>query len=96
MRQLSTHRPATVQRRLVESHHFILFSLLGCLMLFCQVTARGQVTTADVVGSVTDNTGAVLPNARVTITNLGTNTTRVGETNAAGDYVFNLLPIGQY
>ncbi|MFM8394183.1 MAG: carboxypeptidase regulatory-like domain-containing protein, partial [Acidobacteriota bacterium] len=96
MRQLSTHRPATVQRRLVESHLLILFSLLGCLMLFCQVTARGQVTTADVVGSVTDNTGAVLPNARVTITNLGTNTTRVGETNAAGDYVFNLLPIGQY
>ncbi|MFN7623213.1 MAG: carboxypeptidase regulatory-like domain-containing protein [Acidobacteriota bacterium] len=96
MRQISTQRPATVQRGLVESHHFILFSLLGCLMLLCQVTARGQVTTADVVGSVTDNTGAVLPNARVTITNLGTNTTRVGETNAGGEYVFNLLPIGQY
>ncbi len=55
-----------------------------------------QVTTADVVGTVTDNTGAVLPNAKVTVTNLGTNSTRTVTTDDSGAYVINLLPIGAY
>jgi hypothetical protein len=71
------------------------FLLVG-IILICSATSYAQVTTADVVGTVTDNTGAVLPNAKVTVTNLGTNISRTVTTDSSGEYVVNLLPIGQY
>ena len=58
--------------------------------------AFAQVTTADIVGRVTDSTGAVLPGATVTITNEGTRDVRTAPTTESGDYAFNLLPIGTY
>jgi outer membrane receptor protein involved in Fe transport len=71
------------------------FLLVG-IILICSATSYAQVTTADVVGTVTDNTGAVLPNAKVTVTNLGTNISRTVTSDSSGEYVVNLLPIGQY
>jgi outer membrane receptor protein involved in Fe transport len=64
----------------------------------CLVAARAgaQVTTADVVGHVTDASGAVLPGATVTIENPSTGDSRTLVTNETGDYVLNLLPIGRY
>jgi hypothetical protein len=55
-----------------------------------------QVTTADIVGRVTDATGAVLPGVTITVENVGTHDVRSLPTNETGDYVFNLLPIGTY
>src|SRR3984893_8925076 len=68
------------------------------LLIFLAFTsvALGQLTTADILGTVTDSTGAVVPNANVTITNLGTNETRTGKSNSSGDYSFTLLPAGHY
>jgi len=66
---------------------------------FCVVVplvAAAQVTTADIVGRVTDASGAVLPGATVTIEHEGTHDVRSMPTNETGDYVFNLLPIGSY
>ena len=37
-----------------------------------------------------------MPNAKVTVQNTATNETRTATTNAEGEYVFNLLPSGQY
>src|SRR5437899_2265880 len=65
-----------------------------CLTL--HATAFAHVTTADVVGRVTDASGAVLPGVTVTVENAGTHETRVAPTSASGDYAFNLLPIGRY
>jgi hypothetical protein len=70
--------------------------LLAGLFLYSSQAVMAQVTTADVVGTVTDNTGAVLPNAKVTITNTGTNIARNVTTDASGEYTVNLLPIGLY
>jgi hypothetical protein len=70
-----------------------------CLMTLClalPATAAAQVTTADIVGRVTDASGGVLPGATVTIENVGTHDIRTAPANASGDYVFNLLPIGTY
>jgi hypothetical protein len=65
-----------------------------CLLL--APTAQAQVTTADILGRVTDSSGAVLPGATITIVNTATRDTRTQTSNDTGDYVFNLLPIGTY
>src|ERR1700749_5305028 len=69
--------------------------LLALLVLFTSA-AFAQLTTADILGTVTDASGAVVPNATVTLTNLGTNQTRVAQTGGSGDYTFSLLPVGHY
>ena len=58
--------------------------------------ARAQVTTADVIGRVTDTSGGALPGATVTITNPATGDTRTQVTSETGDYTFGLVPIGSY
>jgi hypothetical protein len=68
------------------------------LMLLFAFTSAAfcQLTTADILGTVTDATGAVVPKAKITLTNLGTNETRVGQSNSSGEYTFTLLPVGHY
>jgi hypothetical protein len=68
--------------------------LLGVTLLVA--TAAAQVTTADIVGRVSDSTGAVLPGVTVTVEHQGTHDVRSVPTNQGGDYTFNLLPIGAY
>ena len=58
--------------------------------------AIGQLTTADILGTVTDATGAVVPGASVVLVNLDTKETRTGTANGSGDYQFTLLPVGRY
>src|ERR1700678_1325875 len=77
--------------KVLRSSGFLL-----ALLLFFTAAGFGQLTTADIIGTVTDATGAVVPNANVLLTNLGTNEKRTGQTNGAGDYSFNLLPVGHY
>src|SRR5262245_12310677 len=55
-----------------------------------------QVTTADIVGTVTDASSAVLPGAKITVENLDTRAVRNTLSGSTGDYVFTLLPIGRY
>jgi hypothetical protein len=69
---------------------------LCCLLAFSTRTAFSQAGTADIVGTVTDATGAVLPGATVTAKSLDTGLTRTQQTTESGDYAFTLLPIGTY
>jgi hypothetical protein len=71
-------------------------ALLACLALLCVVSVSAQVNTADILGTVSDAGGAVLPNAKVTVQNTATNEIKTTTTNATGDYVFNLMQPGQY
>src|SRR5579872_5281747 len=67
----------------------------AALFAFCPVSVS-QTFYGSIVGTVTDATGAVVPGAKVTITNLGTTETRAMETNQEGFYQFvNLVP-GEY
>ena len=66
-----------------------------CLSLMFAAGARAQ-NTADVVGTVTDASGGVLPGATVTITNTGTGVSQTTQTTSGGDYVFSLLQVGNY
>ena len=80
----------------VVSQHSILPALLLAVLLAFTSAAVAQLTTADILGTVTDASGAVVPNANVTLVNLGTNETRTVQSNGSGDYIFTLLPVGHY
>src|SRR5262245_8060784 len=71
-------------------------AVLGATCLLLATMASAQVTTAYILGRVTDSSAAVLPGATVTIVNTATLDTRTLPSNDTGDYVFNLLPIGTY
>ena len=58
--------------------------------------ALAQINTATIVGSVSDQTGAVVPGAIVTSTNVATEAERTTETDASGSYSIELLPPGEY
>jgi hypothetical protein len=70
-----------------------LFVLLVALIGFSASTFAQQAT---IVGTVTDPSGAVVPNVAVTLTNTDTGLTRVIPTNDAGQYVAVDLQVGHY
>ncbi len=55
-----------------------------------------QTTTASISGTILDEQQAVVPNATVTVRNVGTGLTRTNQTNAEGRFNFVNLPIGAY
>ena len=98
---IMTNQKKTAISRLSQCRHILsqrfrpaLFSL--AILLLLTAAALAQLTTADILGTVTDQTGASVPNASVTLTNLGTNDQRTVQSNASGDYTFTLLPVGHY
>jgi len=70
--------------------------LLGLFVLMLAEVSFGQVTTTNIAGSVTDSSGAAIPAAQVTVTNIGTGYTRNAQTGAQGEYRLEFLPVGNY
>jgi hypothetical protein len=64
-------------------------------LLFSQI-AVAQFDTGTITGSVTDPTGAVVPNATITITNTGTSDQRILKSDSGGNFVASALPFGNY
>jgi hypothetical protein len=77
----------------MKSIRLALFAFfLGCACAF----AQSQANTGNIEGTVTDQTDRAIPAAEVTITNLGTNATRVLHTDGEGRFRGLLLPLGAY
>src|SRR5437762_8343778 len=73
-----------------------LFSLVGVwLLCSCSSMAWAQ-STAQISGTVTDQSGAVLPGVEVTATETQTGLTRSVVSNETGSYVLPSLPVGPY
>src|SRR5262245_31223521 len=66
------------------------------LLLLGIAAARGQTQTATVHGVITDSSGAVVPDAPVTLTNVDQNRSWRATTNSEGEYVFVQIPPGNY
>jgi hypothetical protein len=64
--------------------------------LLSSIPALAQLETGSVTGRVTDTTGAVIPNAKVTLVNKGTNMTLAASTNVEGFFNFSALQPGTY
>ena len=58
--------------------------------------AFGQSTTAQLTGAVTDASGAAVPGASVTVTNVAAGSTRAISSSETGFYTAALLPPGKY
>lgn len=71
-------------------------TLLFLVAVLLQVPAYGQATDGNVIGTIFDATGAVIPNASVEIENVATGVTRTTQTDATGAYRFNNVPVGRY
>ncbi len=69
----------------------LLLALFAAQTAFPQATVRGSVS-----GTVTDQTGAVVTGAQVTLTNVGTNIARQTNTGSTGVYVLPLVDPGFY
>src|ERR1043166_2667022 len=71
-------------------------ALILCFTL-AHIPAQAQTFTATLQGTVTDSTGSVVPNARVSLVNEATNVKQQEKiTDSRGAYLFTLLPPGSY
>jgi len=80
--------------RLSQSLRFLTVSF--SLLIMCISIAFGQAISGNLVGTISDASGAVVANAEVTATNTGTNASTVTHTNSTGEYRFDNLPVGAY
>jgi hypothetical protein len=71
----------------------LLITLIGvCLGSMMEA----QAPTAQIVGNITDQTGAAVPNAAIDVENTGTGLKRHAISSAEGGYVVPSLPVGAY
>lgn len=75
------------------SRHFTL--ALGCVLL-TPVLAFGQAVYGSIAGTVTDSSGAAIPNAKVTVRDMGKGVSYLTTTNDVGNYSQTHLIVGQY
>jgi hypothetical protein len=73
----------------------VVVGTLSALLLLVTSMA-GQTTSATILGTVFDSSGAVIPSAKITVVNLGTNQARTEVTNSSGDYIVQDLVAGMY
>ncbi len=72
------------------------FSLVLIVVLCLAGLALAQTDTARLYGTITDPTGAVVPNATITLTDAATGRVVTAQTSDSGTYALNALPIGKY
>src|SRR5438067_6419430 len=80
---------------MVARFGFVVRLILGLLVML-NTLAFGQSSTANILGNVTDQSGAAVAGATVTISNTGTGLQRVTQTDASGNYAVPTLPVGNY
>ena len=76
-------------------YYNIVMVLIG-LCLAAAASHAQSIITGAVSGTITDPSGAILPNATVTLVNTATGDTQSGKTNTSGVYLFPLLKPGDY
>lgn len=82
---------------MVRSRLACICTIVLCFLAVSALPAWGQaVSSGTLVGTVTDNTGAVVAGASVTIIDKATNDTRTTTTNDVGYYIFQNVDPGSY
>src|SRR5687768_109304 len=74
----------------------MMLVLVGAFACLTPAAVRAQVTTADLVGTIRDSSGGIVPGVTVAVTNEATGVSRTATTGEGGTYVFTALPPGLY
>jgi hypothetical protein len=85
----------------MQSSGFKVRQVASCvcavLLLLAPSWVRAQIAgTGNIQGTVSDSTGAVIPNATVVLTQQATQVRRTTQSDSSGVYVFPGVPIGTY
>ena len=94
-------RSRFLHNRAAVPHCFGLGLLIGTFTLMTGVspfttTAHAQAYNGTIVGTVTDSSGASIPNVTVTAINTGTNAKYTASTSGSGSFSIAQLPVGVY
>ena len=79
----------------MSTRRYLVTAAFALILTLSGSKAWGQAT-GRIVGIVVDSSGAAVPDAKVTVTSQGTAFARTTETDASGEYVVTLLPVGLY
>jgi len=71
-------------------------NVLICVMCVCFFAAFAQENTGKILGTVTDSSGAVVPEAKITATSPTLPTGVTTTSDSSGRYVLESVPIGTY
>src|SRR5260221_6514618 len=74
----------------------VRIALTALALLLCAAPAFAQFDRGQISGVVKDQTGAVIPGATVTVTNVQTRLPRTSVTDGTGYYIFTALAPGGY
>ena len=80
---------------MIRNRVLIVFALVAAALFVFGGAAWGQ-TTASLRGTVTDQSGAVIVGAKVTLTNTGTGISRTTTSGSDGGYLFDVVQVGTY
>ena len=70
--------------------------IASAALMLIPATASAQAVTGTLLGNITDSSGAAVPGATVTATNVDKNTSRSVVSNEAGYFIMTSLPNGTY
>ncbi|MBV8819503.1 MAG: TonB-dependent receptor, partial [Acidobacteriaceae bacterium] len=73
-----------------------LYRIICAVIVTCVVCFPQQRNTAGLYGRVTDQQGASIPGATVTLTQISTDIVRTAQSNSDGDWEFPGIPVGEY
>ena len=92
-KEVRVERDKAGMKALVSTLKFLTMSLVLALSLTVPGWAQDQGT---ITGTVTDSTGAVVPNVKITVANPEKGVVRDTVSNGAGDYTVAKIPLGTY
>lgn len=74
----------------------VFYGVLCLVSLLTGISAYAQGDRGSIAGTITDPTGAAVPNATITLRSLGTGNTQTTQSGQGGDYRLPFISIGSY
>jgi hypothetical protein len=80
----------------MSRHYVVLITILCAAFTLMAPKARSQAVSGNIIGTVTDPSGAAVSGAQIKVTNAGTNASYQSSTNDSGNYTAANLAPGTY